>query len=77
MFVFEMREIGDAMAATLRDQPNTSRLVSKKERFFKNWQRNAGIIDNREAAVPGTSLTSVWNRDIVAAKLILYYCINL
>lgn len=66
----EMQELGDAVAAILQDRPNT-RLVSKKQRFLKNWQPNAGIIDI-EGAAAGKSLTTVWNRDIVAAKLILY-----
>lgn len=66
----EMREMGDAIAATLRDRPNTEHLVSKKERFSKTWQPNAEDVEMEEAAQP--SLTSVWNRDIVASKLILY-----
>lgn len=62
----EMRQMGDAIAATLRDRPNTGHLVSKKQRFSKTWQPMA-VDGEMEDAAP-----TVWHRDIAAAKLILY-----
>lgn len=64
--------MGDAIAAIFRNQPNTDRLVSKKQRFFQTWPLNAEEVDVEEDAAPGSSLTKVWNRDTVAAKLIMY-----
>lgn len=66
----EMREMGDAIAATLRDRPNTGHLVSKKQCFSKTWLPmavNGGMEDAAQ-----TKLKTVWHRDIAAAKLILY-----
>lgn len=69
----EMREMGDAVAATLQDAPNTQRLVSKKQRFFKTWLPNVVVINEYiEEATEIKPRTTVWHRDIVAAKLILY-----
>lgn len=66
-----MREMGDAIAATLTST-NTGRLVSTKQRFVKTWQPNAGNVELEDADQPVTSLKTVWHRDISAAKLILY-----
>lgn len=65
-----MRAAGHAIAATLRDRPNTNQLVSKKQRFSKTWRPM--IVDGEIENAAGTSLTTVWHRDIAAAKLILY-----
>lgn len=67
----DMAEMGDAIAAALTES-RTGRLVSKKQRFFKTWQPTAVYDDLNEAEQQPTSLTTVWHRDIVAAKLILY-----
>lgn len=67
----DMQEMGDAIAAVLQNRPNSSHLVSSKQCFVKTWQQNVlGNVETGEAAQP--SLTTVWHRDIVAAKLILY-----
>ncbi|XP_031629636.1 uncharacterized protein LOC116344915 [Contarinia nasturtii] len=55
----EMQEMGDEIAATLRDGPNAARLVSKKQRFFKTW-------------LPNVANVEMLHRDIAAAKPILY-----
>lgn len=68
----EMREMGDVIAATLRDRQNTTHLVSKKQCFVKTWRLNVEVVDTEEAAEPQSSLKTVWHRDIAAAKLILY-----
>lgn len=71
----EMREMGDAIAATLRDGPNIQRLVSKKQRFVKTWQPDVIVINEyveEYAEEVQPPRTTVWHRDIVAAKLILY-----
>ncbi|XP_031636640.1 uncharacterized protein LOC116349379 [Contarinia nasturtii] len=68
----EMRDIGDVIAATLRDGPNAGRLVSKKQRFFKTWLPNVANVEIEGAAGAQPTLTTVWHRDIAAAKLILY-----
>lgn len=47
-------------------QQGTRRLVSKKKTFSKIWQPNANVNDGTETH------TTVWHRDISAAKLILY-----
>lgn len=67
----EMQEMGDAIAATLQNRPNSGHLVSTKQCFVKTWLPNVlGNVETEEAAQ--TTLTTVWHRDIVAAKLILY-----
>lgn len=65
-----MRAAGDAIAATLQDRPNTNHLVSKKQCFSKTWRPMIGNGEIENAAE--TPLTTVWHRDIAAAKLILY-----
>lgn len=66
----DMAMMGDAIAAALTQQQTTGRLVSKKQRFLKTWQPTAGLnVDVENVARP---LTTVWHRDIAAAKLILY-----
>lgn len=54
----DMKEMGDAIATALTE-PTAGRLTSKKQRFIKTWPQTS-------------ALTTVWHRDIVAAKLILY-----
>lgn len=74
----EMADQGDFIAAALVG-PNRGRLVSKEQRFYKNWQPNAaeGAEEVDAANVePQPVLKSVWQRDIVAAKLILYKGLN-
>ncbi|XP_031634582.1 uncharacterized protein LOC116347917 [Contarinia nasturtii] len=68
----EMRDMGDVIAATLRDGPNAGRLVSKKQRFFKTWLPNVANFEIEGAAGARPTLTTVWHRDITAAELILY-----
>lgn len=72
----EMRDQGDAIAAILT-RGNTERLVSKKQRFFKNWQPNAVNPGSTDAAQSRKALKTVWHRDISAAKLILYKGIHM
>lgn len=50
--------------------PRSQRLVSKINKFFKNWQLN-GVTGNWEELIL-SKLNTVWHRDIVAAKCILY-----
>lgn len=52
----EMRDMGDAIAASLT-QSNTGRLVSKKQRFFKTWQPNANVNDGADL-LPARSTTA-------------------
>lgn len=59
-----MRDAGDEIA-TLLFQRGTRRLVSKKITFLKTWVPN-DVNDEMETH------TTVWHRDIAAAKLILY-----
>lgn len=66
----DMAMMGDAIAAALTQQQSTGRLVSKKKRFLKTWQPTADL--NVDVENGAQSLTTVWHRDIVAAKLILY-----
>lgn len=68
----DMSEFGDAIATALIQRRNTERLVSKKQCFWKIWQPAAGNVDEEEPAREQTPLTTVWHRDIAAAKLILY-----
>lgn len=74
----EMVNDGDAIAAILT-QRNTKRLVSKKQRFWKNWlQPNVAVnAETENAAQSPKNLKTVWQRDISAAKLILYKGNNL
>lgn len=60
-----MWNAGNQVLATLI-QPFTRRLVSQKTRFLKTWQPNANVDDEMDTH------TTVWHRDISAAKLILY-----
>lgn len=67
----DMKMMGDAIASALL-KPTTGRLVSKEQRFAKTWQLIAVNGMEEEAAAQPSSLTTVWHRDIAAAKLILY-----
>jgi hypothetical protein len=81
-----MRETGDvliemgdelmddiaAVMAIFQDDPNTGRLVSKKQRFFKTWPPMPVNVEIEGNADGQPLLTTVWHRDIAAAKLILY-----
>lgn len=67
----DMKEMGDAIATAML-QPTTGRLVSKKQRFWKIWPQMPVNVGTEEAVQPQSPLTTVWHRDIVAAKLILY-----
>ena len=70
----EMRDMGNGIAAILT-QSNAKRLVSKKRRFLKTWQPNPNVIDGEDgdaAQQQPSQRTTVWHRDVCAAKLILY-----
>lgn len=67
----DMAEMGDVIAAAFTES-HKQRLVSKKIRFFKTWQPTAVNGNLEEAEQEATALTTIWHRDIVAAKLILY-----
>lgn len=68
----EMREMGDAIAVTFRDRTKANHLVSNKQYIIKTWQPNTADVGMGETVQPQKPLTTVWHRDIVAAKLILY-----
>lgn len=66
----EMRDMGNQIAKVLTSS-TSGRLVSKKQRFFKTWHPNANA--NGDGEDDAVQLhTTVWHRDICAAKLILY-----
>lgn len=61
----EARAIGQGLIPQ-----NPGRLMSKVQRYFKNWQ----LIEDEDGTlfVQCEETTTVWHRDIVAAKCILY-----
>lgn len=65
-------EEADDIAAMLTE-PITGSLVPKKQRFSKTWTPNANVIgdDNDTAQPQPINHTTVWHRDISAARLIL------
>lgn len=65
-------EEADEIAAMLTE-PITGSLVPKKQRFSKTWTPNANVIgdDNDTAQPQPINHTTVWHRDISAARLIL------
>lgn len=66
----EVRGAEQLIQQAMPDQQEPGRLVSKVVKFFRNWQLNIGE-DDVVYADCGQK-TTVWHRDVVAAKCILY-----
>lgn len=61
--------------AAMLTEPIAGRLVPKKQRFSKTWSPNANVngdVDDAAAESQPVKHTTVWHRDISAARLILY-----
>lgn len=66
----EIRGAGRLIQEAMPDQQDPGRLVSKVVKFFKNWQLNTG--EDGLVYVDCGQKNTVWHRDLVAAKCILY-----